>query len=52
MPRITKLQIFEMKTEYNSGIKPEYLMTEYNIPKHALYHHVQLIKTKTKNIDY
>ena len=37
---MSKIQISEMKNEYNNGIKPKDLMTKYNISKHALYHQV------------
>ena len=46
---MSKIQISEMKNEYNNGIKPKDLMTKYNISKHALYHHVDKEKaSKTK----
>ena len=51
MPRMSKIQIAEMKNEYNNGIKPKDLMSKYNISKHALYHHVDKEKAvKTKEV--
>ena len=54
MPRMSKIQIAEMKNEYNNGIKPKDLMSKYNISKHALYHHVdkeKAVKTKEAVIE-
>ena len=54
MPRMSKIQISEMKNEYNNGIKPKDLMSKYNISKHALYHHVdkeKAVKTKEAVIE-
>ena len=46
MPRLTKEQVQNMKTEYNSGISPKSLMSKYNITKHGLYHHIDKDKNK------
>ena len=51
---MSKIQIAEMKNEYNNGIKPKDLMSKYNISKHALYHHVdkeKAVKTKEAVIE-
>ena len=48
---MSKIQISEMKNEYNNGIKPKDLMTKYNISKHALYHHVDKEKASKSIIE-